>query len=348
MRFLDDNSKELKWWNRNYFYLATIMYIAINIIFFVTFPHIGYRSSLQGLAGFFNNFAHSLRDVYIHSSWSHVLHNMLCFTIPAFYLERKNGSVAMGLLILFTSVIAVYAGGQSFFWAFMMGYMFIDYLFSFKKEKRNKTNIIVGAVILFLIYFRCCFYDNPSGGISITWYPYQLVTGNTHPKGYFLGLITSLVIQISQLFIILQSNKKEIKKKKPNKFEKTLYIISACLIFALAGTTIGTSIIATRQTSYTIHFVCENSEFNKSYTTSRNLFSAQMIWANEFDLIEDYNLEYFADPEKTIPLNNTSIGDAYDRFEYESSFCRLSIPNEITIYVKLIKRQTGSESYNIS
>ena len=337
MRFIDDKSKELTWWNRNYFYLTTIIYIAINIIFFVIFPSNSFESERSGFYYFFDSFTFYLKEAYIHSSWNHVLHNMLCFAIPAFYLERKNGTISFGLLTLLISVIsAMCKTGQSFIWAFMMGYMLIDYLFSFKKEKRNKTNIIVGAVVLFLIYFRCCFYDTASGGISITWYPFQLIHNAVHAEGYFLGLITSVVIQISQLFIILQSDKKEVKKNKMNKIEKVIYIISACLILALVGATIGTSILATNRDSYTINFVSEYPEFNKTYTTTQSLYQVEGQWINEFDLSENYKIQFFANSQKTKNIDLSTHG-SYINFQHYG-FCKLSMPNEVTIYVELTER----------
>ncbi len=337
MKFIDDKSKELKWWNRNYFYFATIFYIAINIMFYAIFPQKSYEPSQSGFYYFFDSFIFYFKDAYIHSSWSHVLHNMLCFAIPAFYLERKNGTIFFGLIILLVSVFSgICQIGQSFIWAFMMGYMLIDYLFSFKKQKRNKTNIIVGSVVLFLIYFRCCFYDTASGGISITWYPYQLINNGAHAAGYLLGLVTSFVIEISQLFIIFQSTKKEIRKQKTNKVEKILYVVAICLILVLSGSTIGIPIVATNRETYTVNFVCENTEFNKSYVTNKNLGNVEIQWYEEFDLSE-YQPKYFSDQQKTKEIIYSSSSDFWGYFCFQDhGFCKLSMPNEITIYVDLV------------
>ena len=334
MKFFDDKSKNIKWWNRNYFFLATIFYIAINIIFYTIFAKNSFSTTHSGFLYFWDSFFFYLKEAYIHSSWGHVLHNMLCFAIPAFYLERKNGTVFFGLLILFISVCsAMIRTGQSFIWAFMMGYMLIDYIFSFKKEKRNKTNIIVGAIVLFLIYFRCCFYDTASGGISITWYPYQLIHNLTHTEGYLLGLVTGFVIQISQLFVILQSNKKEVERHKINKFEKKLYIVSLCLILCLSGATIGTSFAAIQRDTYTINYVCEKEEFNRTYTTNKNMSTFQ--WRNETGLTSA-KLEFYKDKEMTkrIELLESEYY-GYRSFELDG-FCKLSLPREITIYVEIL------------
>lgn len=34
MKFFDDKSKNLKWYNRNYFYIGTIIVIVLNILLF--------------------------------------------------------------------------------------------------------------------------------------------------------------------------------------------------------------------------------------------------------------------------------------------------------------------------
>ena len=334
MRFIDDKSKELKWWNRNYFFLATIFYIAINIVCYTIFTEGYYEPIHNGFLYFWDSFCFYFKAAYIHSSWGHVLWNMLTFAIPAFYIERKDGTIFCALLILFVSVCCgMIQTGQSFIWAFMMGYMLIDYIFSFKKEKRNKTNIIVGAVILVLTYLRCCFHETASAGISMAWYPYILIHNAAHAEGYLLGVTTGIIIQLALLFTILQSTKKEVKKHKINKTEKILYIISLCLILCFSGATIGTSVATIERDTYTVNFVCEDEEFNKTYTTSKDLYTLTSLWADETGLnVLDVTL--FSDKEKTIKLDSFGKHRGYYLFE-DHGFCKLSLPREITIYVQI-------------
>ena len=330
MKFIDDKNKQAKWYNRNYFWVATIIYIAINIIFFTAFPYKTFESTRDGFYYFWDSFWFYLKDAYIHSSWSHVLHNMLCFAIPAFYLERKNGSFSFGLLILLISVICSISGhGQSFIWAFMMGYMLIDYLFSFKKERRNKTNTIIGAIVLALIYFRCCFYDTASGGISITWYPYQLIENGIHAEGYLLGLVVGVVIQISQLFIILQSNKKEITKTKTTKIEKVLYLIAAVVILGSIGSTIGTSVATLNRNSYTVNFICDNTDYNKSYEAKTDLYEVISQWEDEFNLSDSskYYIVYKEECDDTTIRYFNNLSDL--------RFIPLTVSRTLNIYVTI-------------
>ncbi len=208
MKFVDENNKKLKWYNRNYLWVVTILYVALNILIFYL---------LKGENLFFTwfssewRFLNSVRlwilnigNCYSHFDWEHVLQNMLALSVCAFYLERKMGSVNFAMLLLsLTIIVSPIVGfgfeatswkGNSGIWFALVGYMLIDYLFSLRKSERNMTNLIVGAVCLFLEWFRIGFYDKHGGGIGWVFAPYQLVMNSGHYTAFIVGVVFALVI----------------------------------------------------------------------------------------------------------------------------------------------------------
>ena len=118
---------------------------------------------------------------------------MLCFFIAGLYLERKTGSLGLLALVLSNAkqhgrVCApakgeiAYYGDSGVNYA-LYAYIAIDYLFSFTKSRRNKTDLIFGGVVLALIYLAMCF----SGGtatVSFKPYPYDLLHNLGHGTGF--------------------------------------------------------------------------------------------------------------------------------------------------------------------
>ncbi len=224
MKFIDDKSKNLHWWNRNYFFIATLIVITINLLIFkfankwyfniFTVDRLDHWSEVfyfsPTLVSFFNSFS--------HSNWQHVLLNMLCFLVAGIYIERKKGSFSTLLLVLFgayisgiaitTNLLNVNYWGYSGVNYFLYSYIIIDYLFSFKKSERNKFNIILGAVVVALIYLASCFNGGTSK-FSFTWYPYDLMHNMAHYSSFVAGIVIGLLVQIIKLnLLILLKDKK--------------------------------------------------------------------------------------------------------------------------------------------
>ena len=215
MKFIDDKSKNVKWWNRNYFYAGTIIIIAINIMLFafagndwesiVPIDNEGHWEDVF----YFDVVLRAFLNSFSHANWQHVLLNMLCFAGVGFYLERKTGSFGILFLVIisaFFSSIAVSANDLGVYWHgfsgvnyFLYAYSLIDYIFSFQKSKRNRTNIILGGIILALIYLAMCF----NGGTSefgFEWYPYDLMHNLGHYTSFLAGLIFGITIKLIQCF----------------------------------------------------------------------------------------------------------------------------------------------------
>ena len=202
MKFVDYKNKEINKQNRNYFWIVSISYCALLILIYACLgtSHIiqdGLNTRWEHFDGI-RSWLIGLERIYTHSSWLHVLHNCLGFMFGAFYIERKMGSLNFAMLLgAFTILFAntVDGGcGNSMIWFALYAYMLVDYLFSFRKGKRNITNIIVGAVCLALEYIRSGFFDMSGGGIGWGFAPVQLYG---HFEGFVMGLGVALIVQVA-------------------------------------------------------------------------------------------------------------------------------------------------------
>lgn len=215
MKFFDDKNKNLKWYNRNYFYIGTIIVIVLNILLFAILGN-NYAKDIGGhhvWNGVFDisNMLRSFVDVFVHGDWQHVLLNMLCFAFCGIYIERKLGTINFILLILGFSFLAgnittaarnsVNHYGASGLNYFCYAYITLDYIFCFIQKKQYKTNIILGAIILFCIYVAISF--NIDNTIRFMFYPYNLIYNAAHYSSFFAGIIVTLMIKFGQF------NKKE-------------------------------------------------------------------------------------------------------------------------------------------
>lgn len=210
MKFIDDKNKSINSWNRNYFFIGTFLFILINVILFAT----GVRNSLEQTSKTWSQFDLtnlfiSFTNIFQHSSWEHVLHNSLMIFVGGLYVERKTGTFKYLLLMLVFSFVggamtsacanSFVWGGSSVVWFALYGYILIDYLFSFAKSKSNKTNLILGAIILVIEYIRTGFYDKIGGGIAWGIEPYQLIYNAGHYVGFIVGIIFALTICLTQI-----------------------------------------------------------------------------------------------------------------------------------------------------
>ena len=151
MKFFDDKSKiNRSWWNKNYFFAGTLLFILVNVILFVS----NYRCSLEEVRVWSNfdltNLFIAFTNIFRHGSWEHILHNVLMIAIGGLYVERKTGTFKYLLLMLGFSFVggamtsacanSLAWGGSSVVWFALYGYILIDYLFSFGRTKRNKSS----------------------------------------------------------------------------------------------------------------------------------------------------------------------------------------------------------------
>ncbi|MDE7372867.1 MAG: rhomboid family intramembrane serine protease [Clostridia bacterium] len=171
---------------------------------------------------YFRNLIQTFLSAFSHFNWQHTLLNMLCFFICGLYLERKLGSIKFLLLIIcfaFFGGCAVAANHNSInSYGFsgvnyaIYAYILIDYLFwVIPKERRNKLNIISGAVMLALIYFAACF-NGGTEQVSFSWYPYDALHNLGHYTSYLVGLIIATLLCANEYRI----------ERKLNEYKKQL------------------------------------------------------------------------------------------------------------------------------
>ena len=212
MKYIDDESRKLYWWNRNYFFSGTIFVVLVNIIIYAAAPHHewvyalprgGDWVSVLNFDKLFNHFAVS----FAHGSWQHVLLNMLSFLICGGWLERRKGTLPLLLLVFSMAwITAAFIGANSHTYAIgysgvnfgFYAYAIIDYCFLFRKPTRTKINVISGAVLMALIYFAACFSGGTSR-VAFEWYPDDFMHNMGHYSSFLGGAILGLTVQLAKL-----------------------------------------------------------------------------------------------------------------------------------------------------
>lgn len=362
MKFFDDKSKDLKWYNRNYFYLGTIIFIVLNISIFSFF---GY-GNLKYIGGEFvwngvfdvSNIFRSFLDTFEHGSWSHVLWNMVSFAIVSLYIERKVGTFNFIFLMLGFSFLSgnittaarntVNHHGASSLIYFCYAFAYVDYVFMlFNKEKRNKMNIIMGAIIVFAIYVAMCSNDDSKYFFEL--YPHNLIFNAAHYSNFFAGIIVTLMIN---LFSLHKKGEGEvqIRERKPlSKKLKVFYIFVLIINIVLAGTCSFFTLTAINRTNVkcSLKFDCNidkydyvvEKEFSKD--TYISYLSCRNDWLSNFDYqIDGYSYEIYLDKEHTKQMTNKTDTNYSIVANYPWGYgdtIPLSKELEQTLYVKMFK-----------
>jgi membrane associated rhomboid family serine protease len=206
MKYIDDESKKLKWYNRNVVYVGTLCIVFINIFAFwfggndwaPNYVWSDWKSILN-----FQNLIACFLSAYEHSNLQHCLLNSLCFLIAGCYVERKIGTVNLLVLtfaITFFCGCAVNANSNPNNHGFsgvnygIYAYIIVDYIFMFVYKKQTKINVIYGAIILTLIYVAACFCGGTSN-FAFAPYPYDLIANKGHYTSFAAGAILFLLLQ---------------------------------------------------------------------------------------------------------------------------------------------------------
>ena len=241
MKVIDDESKKIRWWNRNYFFAGTVFVVLLNIIIYAADPNQIWFDHWHPTSGkawdstlSFGSLAKLFVGAFLHASWQHCLLNMLCFLICGAWLERRKGTLPLlGLVFIMAWVAGAFLGGNHLSnggvgysgvnYAFY-AYAIIDYCFLFiRKSTRTKINIITGAVLMALIYFAACF----SGGTSsfaFEWYPDDFMHNIAHYSGFFGGAILGITVQLAKLIAVKErkEQKEEPKQEKQKETEEQI------------------------------------------------------------------------------------------------------------------------------
>ena len=204
MKVIDDGTKKLTAWNRNYFFVVTVLITALCITLHACLGpkwSVKFLKDIDGIyvtKSFFNSFA--------HVNWQHCLLNMLCFFICGCWLERRYGSLRYSLLLFFTIFSTSWATSGS--WGVnvvgysavnygLYAYTIVDFIFSLQKSKRNLSNTIGGSVMMALIYFAMCF-NGGTERVSFELYPYDLFNNYSHYVGFLVMLLVAIIVHIAR------------------------------------------------------------------------------------------------------------------------------------------------------
>ncbi len=206
MSFLNFSKNERKL-NNNFFFVGTILVIAINCLcYFVIneFPTFDTKNNWDSVLDFSNLVAHFL-SAFTHFNAQHVLLNSLCFLVVGGYVERKRGTLGLLFLVFIfaffcESVTAANHAGNGGYGFSGVNYCFyayviVDFIFSFKEIKSIKSEKIVSIVVLSLIYIACCFCGG-TATFAFKIYPYDLINNLGHYSGFLTGLVLSLILKL--------------------------------------------------------------------------------------------------------------------------------------------------------
>ena len=215
MQYIDDETKKLNWYNRNIFFSCTMFFVLVNILAFAFGGDswvLDYFWTISREDYAFIQLTIPILSAFEHSNWQHCLLNCLCFFVAGSYVERKIGTFNLLVLVFTLTVFSenlidansgAYSHGFSGVNYAMYAYIIIDYIFMFINKKQTKTNIILGAITLALIYLAFCFGGGTTA-FNFAWYPYDLITNDAHYIGFLTGGILTLLLQ----FIKWQIQKK--------------------------------------------------------------------------------------------------------------------------------------------
>lgn len=214
MKFFDDQKKNVRWWNRNMCFLATIIVVAVNFgIFYLVGsdwnakPVITNWNDMLSFSNLVNNFL----SAFDHLSLEQLILNMVCFFMTGIYLERRIGTINLLLMVILFAFIGENIVGANHFggWSVgfscvnyaLYGYTIIDFIFMLRRESRSVANIIYGIFMLIFIYVACCY---KAGGIypftlELDYLPIDLMYNMGHYTGAIVGFILGTIIKVSKL-----------------------------------------------------------------------------------------------------------------------------------------------------
>ena len=204
-----NSSKEKKLIEKNFFFAGTITVIAINIIVFFFFnKYIVIDTTNNWNKVFdFRNLLLSFSSAFRHFNLQHVLLNSLCFLVVGAYVERKQGTLGLIILVFIftlfgesmvdanhTGTSLGFSGVNFAFYA----YVIIDFIFTANQLKKQKAELILSIVMLCLIYVACCFCGGTSK-FSFKIYPYDLIHNLGHYTSFLTGIILTTLIKLCKL-----------------------------------------------------------------------------------------------------------------------------------------------------
>lgn len=205
-----NTSKQKNLIEKNFLFAGTILVIAINIIVFFFFNEPIFLDTTNN----WNNvldFSHLLltfASAFKHFNLQHVMLNSLCFLVVGAYVERKQGTLGVLVLVFIfalfgesmidanhTGTSLGFSGVNFAFYA----YVLVDFIFTVKQLKREKSELILSIIVLCLIYVACCFCGG-TDGFSFKIYPYDLIHNLGHYTSFITGIILTTFIKLCKIY----------------------------------------------------------------------------------------------------------------------------------------------------
>lgn len=219
MSFINSKNKADKWWAKNYFYIATILIIIINVglIYYFGINWSPAPKSVEWNSMFdFQNMINNFFSAFDHLSWSHCILNMICFFVTGTYIERKIGSFNLIALVIFFAFICenTIAGNHFGGWSVgfsgvnyaLYAFILIDYFYEFFKNNTSKANVIYGTIVLILIYLAMTFKGGDLNNLQFDIYPIDLLYNMGHYSAFLTSLVLTIAIKIVKHQTLSENN----------------------------------------------------------------------------------------------------------------------------------------------
>jgi len=166
INILNQKQKEIKVFNRNYFYLATFLFIGALVLTYFMFE----KQIDQILLT--NKLYNILLLPFQHADIGHLVGNIISFFVVSLFLERHFGSIKYLLLIIFIiplSSISTFLFSNSFAWVgesgvnyFLYSLFVVIVIFNFKDYILSKWQNIFTLFIIVAICLLMCWNGSTS------------------------------------------------------------------------------------------------------------------------------------------------------------------------------------------
>ena len=215
--FMNNNTKQLRWYNRNFYWACTILITAVILSIYFIFRSDDMFSPSAADTPAILSF---LRGLYIAIIGSLTMYNgftVIFFTLSIFfsllYIERRIGTLATLLLVLsiifsvhFTMVQVVDMGADGSYMLSphilvysLFGFVVFDFFWSLRKSVRNTPNVAFGLITIFCLYIVNSFVYTLSSIPEFMFYPYELFVLGWGTQLFMLGGIFASIIHIAAI-----------------------------------------------------------------------------------------------------------------------------------------------------
>lgn len=212
--FFNPKQKEINWFNRNFYYLTTFLFIGLMCLgYFVL------KDTLAQLVAK-NQYWNFILVVFRHSSVGHLVGNIISFFIISLFLERHFGSIKYFCLIIFaiplsyvlTFLITHYNWvGESGLNYFLYAIFVTVIIFNFKDYVLSKWQNIFTFFIIALVCVLMCFEGDV---MAITnnineFFKFGVFTDFITNSAHYLGAIMGGVVGMFAGIYSLSTTRKE-------------------------------------------------------------------------------------------------------------------------------------------